>query len=205
MFVTIEGPDGAGKSTLGVGIRAALESRGYAVTSLREPGSTAIGERVRAILLDPAVGALDPMTEALLFSACRSELVRTTIRPALKAGHIVLLDRYVDSTMAYQGAGGGADQEALEAIGCAATGDLTPDLTLLVDVPPELADLRRGTPPDRMESKGAEYRHRVRQAFLSLPSRRPGSVVVLDGSAAPAALVDVGVAEIVKRLPSGRR
>ncbi len=200
-FVTLEGPDGAGKSTLSVGIKRELESMGFSVVALREPGSTPVGERVRAILLDPAVGALDPMTEALLFSACRSELVRTAIRPALAAGSIVLLDRYFDSTMAYQGAGGGADPGALEALALAATGGLIPDLTLVVDVSPNVSARRRLTSPDRMEAKDHAYRARVRESFLSLPNRRPGRAIVLNGESDREALVAESVAEIIKRIP----
>lgn len=181
-FITFEGIDGAGKSTLLEGVARALRDRGLSVTTLREPGSTGVGERVRAILLDPGVGAIDPMTEALLFSACRSELVKTIIRPALAKGDVVLLDRYVDSTSAYQGAGGGADPIALDAVAAAATGGLVPDLTVVVDVPVDVSESRRGRAPDRMEARDRAYKERVRESFLALCARPTRRTLRIDGT-----------------------
>ena len=195
-FITFEGIDGAGKSTLLEGVARALRARGRPVTTLREPGSTGVGERVRAILLDPGVGTIDPMTEALLFSACRSELVKTVIRPALAKGDVVLLDRYVDSTSAYQGAGGGADPAALDAVAAAATGGLIPDLTVVVDVPVDVSESRRGRAPDRMEARDRAYKERVRASFLALCARPTRSTLLIDGTVDAA----VSVAAIVRAM-----
>lgn len=145
--------------------------------TLREPGSTPLGEHLRRLLLDPAVGHLDPLTEALLFSAARAEMVRTIIRPALSAGRMVLLDRWWWSTIAYQGGGGGAPRELIEKISEAAVAGLRPDLVLLLDLPPSVAESRIGA-RDRMERHGSDYRERVRQAYVDLARREPNARVI---------------------------
>jgi dTMP kinase len=168
MFVVVEGVDGSGKSSLVRTLAEALTARGRDPVVLREPGSTPVGERVRALLLDPALGAIDALTEALLFSAARAETVRRLIRPALQAGRTVVLDRYFFSTLAYQGGGGGADLEALAQISRAATRDLLPDLVLLLDLPTDAAARRRRRRPDRIEGQDSAYHARVRSTYLAL-------------------------------------
>lgn len=198
MFVVVEGVDGSGKSSLVRALAEALAKRGSDVVVLREPGSTPVGERVRGLLLDPALGAVDPMTEALLFSAARAELVRRLVRPALAAGRTVLLDRYFFSTLAYQGGGGGADVGALTRISRAATRDLLPDVVLLLDLPPEVAARRRRRGADRIEAKDADYHRRVRDAYLSLATTSEFAPLfrVVDASRAPDEVVAAASAAI---------
>jgi dTMP kinase len=179
-FIVLEGGDGAGKSRLQRALADQLRARGLDPVALREPGSTPLGEHLRRLLLDPAVGHLDPLTEALLFSAARAEMVRTIIRPALDAGRLVLLDRWYWSTLAYQGGGGGVPREVLQRISDAAIAGLRPDLLLLLDLPPSVAEGRIGT-RDRMERHGTDYRERVRSAYADLARGEPKARVI-DGS-----------------------
>ncbi len=169
-FIVVEGVDGAGKSSVVAGVVSALAARGRDLLALREPGSTPLGERVRALLLDPQLGHPDPIAEALLFSACRAEMVRKIIRPALEAGRWVVLDRFFFSTLAYQGGGAGADRTALLDMSRAATGGLLPDVVILLDLAPSIAAGRRTRSLDRMESHDAAYHDRVRRAYLDLAS-----------------------------------
>jgi dTMP kinase len=182
-FIVLEGPDGAGKSRLQRALADDLRRRLLDPVELREPGSTALGEHLRGLLLDPAVGHLDPLTEAFLFSAGRSEMVRTRIRPALASGRTVLLDRWWYSTLAYQGGGGGVSADLLQRISRAAVDGLEPDLVLLLDIEPAVASRRRGR-ADRMESHGADYQKRVREAYLALAAQDPGRVRVIEASKA---------------------
>jgi dTMP kinase len=197
-FIVVEGVDGAGKSSVAAGLAALRRAAGRDVLSLREPGSTPVGERVRALLLDPAVGAVDPWTEALLFSACRTEMVRKIIRPALVAGREVILDRYYYSTLAYQGGGGGADVSALAALSKAATGGLEPDVVLLLDLAPEAAAMRRTRLQDRMEANDAAYYERVRRAYLALAAAPENErrFRVLDASGSPEAVLAAAAAAV---------
>ncbi len=153
-FISFEGVDGAGKSTQVAALAAALRSDGHEVLTVREPGETAVGEVIRGLLLRPAAAPLDPWAEALLFVAARAQLLAETVLPALMRGVVVIADRYVDSTLAYQGGGRGLDPRSLRALHRAACGDVWPDLTLLLDLPPGAADRRRRDsqlPLDRME------------------------------------------------------
>jgi dTMP kinase len=181
-FIVLEGPDGAGKSRLQRSLADGLRTRGRDPLELREPGSTPCGEHLRKLLLDPAVGELDALTEAFLFSAARTEMVRTTIRPALEQGRIVLLDRWYWSTIAYQGGGGRAPFAVLEKISEAATGGLEADLVLLLDVPPSVAANRRPAARDRMERRDAQYRERVRAAYAALAKKHADRTRVIDAS-----------------------
>lgn len=189
-FIVVEGVDGAGKSSVVAGVAAAFSARGRDVLVLREPGSTPIGERVRALLLDPQSGHPDPMAEALLFSACRAEMVRKLIRPALEQGRFVVLDRFFFSTLAYQGGGAGADRAALMEISRAATGGLLPDVVVLLDLPPAVAAARRTRTLDRMEANDAAYHDRVRRAYLDLAaSAEFGGIFRVVNAAKPAEVV----------------
>ncbi len=182
-FVTLEGSDGGGKSTQLEPLAGALRREGHAVTVSREPGGTPLGERVRGLLLDGAEGAIAPWTEALLFTAARAELVARVIRPALASGGIVLCDRYLDSTLAYQGAGRGLDRQVLGLLQEQATAGLRPDLTLWFDVPVETAIARRQQGRrDRLDRETAAFHARVREGYRELAAADPSRWVLIDAS-----------------------
>jgi len=185
LFVTFEGPEGGGKSTQIRRIATRLEDLGYEVVVTREPGGTPFGEAVREILLGFAHSAMLPETEALLNSAARAQHVAEIIRPALELGKIVLCDRYLDSTLAYQGAGRGLDFDTLIALQRFATRDLWPDLTLLLDVPFEVGQARRvasGEPLNRFDVDSQAFHERVRAYFLEAAARQPRRWRVFDAS-----------------------
>jgi dTMP kinase len=152
------------------------------VVVTREPGGTAAGERVRALLLDPDV-ELDPRAEALLFAAARAELVAEVIRPALERGAVVLSDRYLDSSLAYQGGARGLGRGPVEAVNRFATGGLLPDLVVLLDLDPADGLARRARDPDRIESQDIDFHRRVREAFRDLAAADPGRFAVIDATA----------------------
>jgi dTMP kinase len=186
LFVTFEGPEGCGKSTQ-IGLLAAyLRERGFAVLHTREPGSTPIGEQVRALLLDPARTEIQPATEFLLFSAARAQHVAQVIRPYLSRGGVVLCDRYADSSLAYQGYGHRLDLEVLRVITQFATGGLVPDLTFCLDLPVEVGLRRKvgesGDGWNRMEQKEIAYHERVRGGYLSMAAADPDRWVVVDAT-----------------------
>lgn len=186
VLITFEGIDGSGKSTQARRLAEALRGRGETVRLVREPGGVEVAERIRALLLDPALAIAD-RAELLLFSAARAQLVDEVVRPATEAGEVVLADRFYDSTTAYQGGGRGlADEAWLDRFHEWVTGGLVPDRTYLVDVPVEVAASRRaGETADRMESSGEAFYMRVRMAYLALAARHPARVVILDGTLAP--------------------
>jgi len=195
MFITIEGPDGGGKTTQAMSIAARMTAAGTTVHLTREPGGTWLGERIRDVLLDrTGVGApADPLTDALLFNAARRQLVEEVIRPALEAGTTVICARFADSTLAYQGYGAGVSLAALRALADIATSGLTPDLTILLDLPVE-AGLARKAPAEvtRFEAEfDLEFHRRVRDGFLTLARDEPDRFVVVD---ATASVADVSVA-----------
>jgi dTMP kinase len=189
-FLVFEGIDGAGKSTLLASLAERLRARGREVCCLREPGSTPLGERVRQAVLDPATGDLAPWTEACLFTACRAEMVVRCIRPALADGHDVLLDRYLYSTVAYQGFGDGLGEEVTRRLQEPAVGTLLPDVVFLVDVSVLAAFQRRGPGGDRMESKGEGFLSRARDGYLAQAREDPLRWEVLDGTAPPSVVAD---------------
>ena len=178
-LITLEGIDGAGKSTLADGLLAAVPG----LTLLREPGGVAAAERVRELVKDPAL-RIDPRAEALLFAAARAQLVSERLAPLLDDGHDVLLDRFVDSSLAYQGAGRGLGMDAVAAINAFATGGLTPDLTLYVRVPPAVGAARRDG-DDRLEQAGAAFFETIAGAFDRLAAEHPDRIRIVDGTAAP--------------------
>jgi dTMP kinase len=181
-FVVVEGIECSGKSTLLGALAERLRAEGGDVLVTREPGGTPLGEAVRSIALDRSIVA-GAMAEALLMNAARAQHVTTAIRPALEAGRTVLCDRYVDSTLAYQGYGRGLDVSVLRALCDAATGGLAPDVTLLVDVPVSVSRERmrlRGVAVDRMEAEDDAFHERVRHGYLELAKRGGGHV--LDGT-----------------------
>ena len=190
IFITFEGIEGSGKSTQMRLLREYLEKRGQSVLSLREPGGTSLGERVRSMLLTVGEEEIDPRAELFLYEACRAQLVSMVILPALRAGRIVLSDRFTDSTIAYQGYGRGLDAGRILSVNDFATGGLVPDLTFLLDVDVE-AGLRRAMKrmdgdashqrEDRFEREEAAFHERVRGGFLEIARREAARVRVIDG------------------------
>jgi dTMP kinase len=183
-FITLEGPDGGGKSLQAELLRDHLQSLGHAVVLTREPGGTDIGDQIRKVLMLLENKAMDPRTEFLLFSASRAQLVNQFIRPQLEAGKIVICDRFFDSSLAYQGYGQGLDLVMLRRVTEFATGGLVPDLTLLLDLDAENGLRRResGGNWNRLDAYDLEFHRRVRNGYLELASLEPERWVVIDGS-----------------------
>lgn len=182
LFVCFEGGEGAGKSTQSRLLRDWLVERGETVLLTFEPGDTSVGKELRRIVLDPATGELSDRTEALLYAADKAEHVDHVVLPALARDEVVITDRYVDSTLAYQGAGRTLDVAEVEAVARWATGDLRPHLTVVLDLAPE-AGLGRFEERDRIEGQSLEFHQRVRQGFLDLAAADPGHYLVLDARA----------------------
>jgi dTMP kinase len=183
MFVTFEGLDGCGKTTQVELLRQHLADADREVVATREPGGTPFGEQVRTLLLES--DELSDWAEAALFAAARAELVERVIRPALGRGTAVLCDRYVDSSLAYQGIARGLGLERVLDLNLAAVGGLLPDLTFLLHVEPDEAARRAGDTPDRIEREGAEFRASVDAAYRQVAAAFPERVVELDGGRAP--------------------
>lgn len=179
LFVCFEGGDGAGKSTQAKALHDHLVAAGREVVFTFEPGDTEVGREIRRIVLDPSTGHLSPRTEALLYIADKAEHVAAVVRPALERGAVVITDRYVDSTLAYQGAGRVIDVDELERVARWATGDLRPHLTVVLDLEPG-AGLDRFAERDRIEGEPLEFHQRVREGFLRLAARDPEHYLVLD-------------------------
>lgn len=183
VFITFEGVDGSGKSTQLRLLLAYLTERGIPHVFTREPGGTPIAEQIREVLLSPRNRGMSVITEALLFAAGRAEHVSRTIRPALEAGKVVICDRYVDSSLVYQGVAGGLPLEFLEQINQMATGALRPHRTIVLDLAPDAATARlKAGGMDRIEEKALEYHELVRQGYLELARAEPRRVKVVDAS-----------------------
>jgi dTMP kinase len=182
LFVCFEGGEGAGKSTQSRLLHDWLVERGETVLLTFEPGDTAVGKELRRILLDPATGDLSPRAEALIYAADKAEHVDHVVRPALDRGEVVITDRYVDSALAYQGAGRTLVLDEVESVNRWATGDLRPHLTVVLDLEPQTG-LGRFEERDRMEGQSLEFHQRVRQGFLDLAAADPGHYLVLDARA----------------------
>jgi len=204
VFVCFEGGEGAGKSTQAARLRAWLVSQGYAVLLTFEPGDTAVGKELRRIVLDPATGELSHRTEALLYAADKAEHVDTVVLPALGRGEVVITDRYVDSTLAYQGAGRDLDVIELEPVARWATRDLRPHLTVVLDLEPTQG-LGRFAERDRIEQESADFHERVRASFLDLAAADPDHYLVLDARASVDELADAVRAAVCPLLGQARR
>lgn len=177
-FISFEGIDRSGKSTQAAALAEAL---GEPALLVREPGGTDLGEHIRTLLKDPTI-PFGARPEAMLFAAARAELVAEVIRPALEAGRVVIADRFVDSSLAYQGAARGLGDTAITHLNNWGTDNLAPDLTLLIDVAPEIAIARGVEPGDRFEDQGAGFQRDVALAFESLAAREPHRIVTVDGA-----------------------
>lgn len=197
-FITLEGPEGSGKSTVTRWLAEQLRARGEDVVVTREPGGTNLGESLRVLLLGAGSEGMPPEVEALLNSAARAQHVAEVIRPALAAGKTVISDRYLDSTLAYQGAGRGLDLAALQELQRFATGGLLPDLTLLLDVPYEVGQARRLAAGglNRFDRDLPAFHERVRQFFLASARNQPQRWCVIDASG-PLEAVQAGVYDAV--------
>jgi dTMP kinase len=188
MFITLEGPDGSGKTTQVKPLMDFLLSKGYPIFAAREPGGTTIGDQVREILMRLDNASMNPRTETLLFCAARAQLVSEVIRPELAKGKIVLLDRYADSTLAYQGYGHQNDLEQIRQVLQFATGGLKPDLTLLLDIDSEEGLRRRqvgGGEWNRLDAYQLELHQRTRQGYLEMAKAEPERWVIIDASQPP--------------------
>jgi len=184
VLISVEGVDGAGKTTLVAGLAAALGA-----VVLREPGGTAVSERVRELLTDPAL-EIDPRTEALLYAAARAQLVAERLRPLLADGTTVILDRFVDSSLAYQGAGRGLGIDAVRALNEFGTGGLQPDRTLLLRVDPVLARERMADrAADRLEREDAAFFAAIADAYDALAAAEPDRIAVIDAAQSPDAVL----------------
>lgn len=184
MFITLEGPDGSGKTTQMILLAEALRARGFSVYTTREPGGTGISDQIREVLLDHANKAMVPRTEILLFLASRSQHTEEVIRPRLAAGEIVICDRYRDSTIAYQGYGRGVDLEMLHRLNDFATSGLLPDLTVLLDVSAETGLQRRASDGDwnRLDADAVEFHRRVQAGYHEMVHAEPGRWAVVDAN-----------------------
>jgi len=186
-LITIEGLDGAGKSTLALGLHSALGERGVRVELLREPGGVALSERIRELVMDPAF-VVDPRAEALLYAAARAQLVRERLRPSLDAGVLVLLDRFVDSSLAYQGGGRELGVESVRAVNLFATDSLAPDRTLLLRIAPADGRARqdmRASASDRLEREDDPFFERIAAAYDELARAEPERFRVIDADQPP--------------------
>lgn len=180
MFLSIDGIDGAGKTTQLALFQDWLRERGHPVVACRDPGTTPLGEAIRKILLTVGDLPIHGRSEMLLYMAARSQLVEQIIRPALEAGQTVVADRYLLANVVYQGHAGGLDVESVWQVGEVATGGLMPDVTIVLDIDPESARSRFDREPDRVEQRGEEFRERLRRGFLAEASRRPDQIVVVN-------------------------
>ncbi len=207
MFITFEGPEGSGKTTQIRLLAEWLQNQGRSVVTTREPGGTRIGNGVRALLLDISHTEMTPRTETLLFNAARAQIVHEVIRPALEAGQVVLCDRFFDSTLAYQGYGYGQDRAELGRIIRYATGGLTPDLTIYLDVQPEvgLARKQAGSTQEwnRLDARAVAFHKAVQKGYEELIRAEPARWSVVDGDLPAQAVHGAVVALVASRLSVG--
>jgi dTMP kinase len=199
VFIAFEGGEGAGKSSRAVALASRLRAAGHEVVLTHEPGDSRIGSHIRAILLDPANHGLDARAEALLYAADRAEHVASIIMPALDRGAVVITDRYIDSSIAYQGLARRLGAETIAELSRFATGGLLPDLTIVLDVPPIVGRMRLAGSPDRLEAESDEFHARVRLAYVDLADASPDRYLVVDGTLSEEH-VDAAILDGVKKL-----
>ena len=208
LFITLEGIEGAGKSTVARRVCEWLGGRSIQATLTREPGGTPLAERVRQIVLERAAEPLSPVTETLLMFAARGIHIESLIRPALARGEWIVCDRFTDATRAYQGGGRGIDPLWIESLAAQVHGDLQPDCTLLLDLPVpvglERARSRRAAVTDRFEAEAQVFFERVRAAYLELARREPQRIHIIDASR-PLEAVERQVIAVLERLVQGGR
>jgi dTMP kinase len=204
VFVCFEGGDGAGKSTQSRALATSLEERGFHTLLTFEPGDTPVGKEVRRIVLDPATGELSDRTEVLLYAADKAEHVDTVVLPALARGEVVITDRYVDSTLAYQGVGRTLVAGEVERVARWATRDLRPHLTVVLDVDPEHG-FGRFAERDRIEGESPEFHERVRAAFVEMATADPDHYLVIDAGRSAADIADEVLARVEPLLGQARR
>lgn len=181
-FIAFEGPDGSGKSTQMARLAKFARSHGLTVVEVREPGGTSVGEQIRGVLLDPANTDMTVLCEMMLYMASRSQLVEQIVAPALDRGDLVLADRFVASTCAYQGTAGGLAMREILEVAAVATGHRMPDLNVIFDVDEATAAKRLNPLLDRMEQKGAEFHRRVRDGYQKLASEDPRHFILIDAT-----------------------
>lgn len=207
MFITFEGPDGAGKTTQINFLDKALASEGYKVVLTREPGGNRISERIREILHDPANTEMSPRAEVLLYSAARAQHVDQVILPALASGAVVLCDRYADSTLAYQGYGRNLDLDALRSLTNFATAELRPDLTVYIEISPEEGLRRRRVDAsaewNRLDREALAFHQRVHAGYLELAALEPNRWLIIDGERPPKTISEEIVRLVFSRLRKG--
>ncbi len=184
IFITMEGPDGAGKTTQIERLKAYLTEKGYDVLLTREPGGTVISEAVRELLLDPAHKEMKPSTELLLYAAARAQLVGEVIGPAVEAGKAVISDRFVDSSVVYQGIARGLGVETVYAVNAPAIGKYMPDVTFLLDLPAEVGIARKKNQAelDRMEQESLVFHRKVAEGYRTLAARDPERICTIDAT-----------------------
>ena len=204
LFISFEGPDGAGKTTVLSAIAEQLDTANRTdILVTREPGGNQISEAIRKIILDPQNTQMDVRTEALLYAASRRQLIQETIRPALAAGKVVLCDRFVDSSVAYQGAGRQIGEEAVYQMNQFATEGLTPDLTIYVDVPSEVGLARikaHRQNVDRLDAEALSFHKRVRAAYLRLAKKFPERIITVDATQPVADVISQAMTLITDRM-----
>ncbi len=200
-LITFEGIDFSGKSVQANLLHGALKDRKLPVLILREPGGTEISEKIRSVLLDNANHKMSAMTEVLLYSAARAQMVRENILPNLEKGTVVICDRYFDSTTAYQGFGRRIDLDFIKKLNNFATEELVPDLTFLIDLDPKIALQRTKTDLDRLEKEDSEFHQRVRKGYLEIARSNPDRFVVIDGTQSIEAIQDEIFMKIKLKLP----
>jgi dTMP kinase len=202
LFVTLEGGEGVGKSTLQMALVERAETVGREVVFSREPGGTPLGERLRAALFESADDETDPTAELLVFEAARAQLVADVIRPALQRGALVICDRFADSSVAYQHHGRGLSLELVSRLNESAAGALAPDLTILLDLDPAEGARRRGTAGDYLEREDADFHERVRNGFLELATAQPARWLVIDAAQPLESVVEAAWSKIQTRTRS---
>ncbi len=182
-FIVLDGPDGGGKSSQVALLKDHLENAGRVVVATRDPGGTPLGEKIRKLLLDNAAPPMSVIAELMLYMASRAQLCSQVIRPALERGEVVVCERFLLSSVVYQGYAGGISPQHVKEIGKLVVGDLSPDVTIVLDVAPEVGALRRGGPADRIEGRGASYHAKVREGFLAEAESNPEKIEVVSAEA----------------------